>query len=197
VACARAAALGSRAPAWPRCAQAPPRRARRCPSVAQLLCMKARRCTCLLLPYTRHPDVATPVAYAVLGSLQSTRLLPLPCRRNPKAPTPALFGGRLPWREMADALRRLDPAALGSAEAAHALTACMPRRACGGRPARACAVHARTCVAGAVRERVQRGAAGRLRRAKCEVQPAAESGRSGLQALWHAAGQPQVAPSVR
>jgi len=107
--------------------QAPPRRARRCPSVAQLLCMKARRCTCLLLPYTRHPDVVPPVAYAVLGSLQSTRLLPLPCRRNPKAPTPALCG---------------DPAALGSAEAAHALAACMPRRAQSNRCPRACAVHA-------------------------------------------------------
>lgn len=33
---------------------------------------------------------------------------------------------RLPWRDMADAVRRLDPAALSSADAAHAVAACLP-----------------------------------------------------------------------
>ncbi|KAK9832732.1 hypothetical protein WJX81_005524 [Elliptochloris bilobata] len=32
----------------------------------------------------------------------------------------------LPWREMADAVRRLDPAALSSADAVHAVAACVP-----------------------------------------------------------------------
>jgi len=56
---------------------------------------------------------------------------------------------------MADALRRLDPAALGSAEAAHALAACMPRRARGGCHPRACAAHARTSVLQDVRREPQ------------------------------------------